>query len=107
MPNYSTLWPAEPVLRTFVQNLIAFCSNMETASDVISGNFVGSIVPDKLVKCRDLLLNRSREILPKAVGDGILTGFFHDNFGPEVGSDVISGVDVDEVGIEYRCACEI
>ena len=34
------LWLAGPVLHTFVQYLIAFCSRPETPSDVISGTDV-------------------------------------------------------------------
>ena len=44
--NYSTLWPTAPVLRTFMQHLIAFCSRPEAASDAIAGKFVGPIVPE-------------------------------------------------------------
>ena len=33
--NYLTLWPAGPVLCTFEQHLVGFCSQLETASDVI------------------------------------------------------------------------
>ena len=79
-PSYSTLWPAEPVLRTFVQYLIAFCSRPETDSDVLAGKFLVSIVPDKLVEFRDPRLNRSREIKPNAAGGDIFDGLFRDNF---------------------------
>ena len=47
------LWLAGPVLHTFVQYLIAFCSQPETASDIKSCRFVGSILHNKRVKCRD------------------------------------------------------
>ena len=63
--------PTAPVLRTFAQYLIAFCSRLETASDVISGRFVGSIICDEDVKFHDPHLNHSREIPPEAVGGGI------------------------------------
>ena len=59
--------PAAPVLRTFVQYLIAFFGRPEAAIDVICGAFVGQIVFDKDVKFRDPCLNRCREILPEAV----------------------------------------
>ena len=36
-----------PVLRTFMQYLVAFCSRPEAGSGVISGRFVTPIVPDK------------------------------------------------------------
>ena len=55
----------------FVQYLMTFCSRLEAAGDVISGTFVGPIVPDKSVKCRDPSLNRSQEIPPEAIRGGI------------------------------------
>ena len=70
-----THWPTRPVLRTFVQYLIALCRLPEKASDVECGSFVGPIVRDKLVKFRDLCLNRSLEIPPEAVGGGIFERF--------------------------------
>ena len=75
-PNYLTLWPVAPVLRSFVQYLIAFCSRLKAASDDMFGRFVGLTVPDKWVKFRDRRLNRSREIRPKSVESGIIDGFF-------------------------------
>ena len=60
--------PAAPVLRTFVQHVIAFCSRLEAASDAISGTLMRMDVSDKCVKFRDPRLNRSREIRPEAVG---------------------------------------
>ena len=44
--------------------------------DVISGIFVGPIVPDKRVKFRDPHLNCSGEIQTKAVGGSIFGRFF-------------------------------
>ena len=73
---YSTLWPAAPILRTFVQYLIAFCSRPEAASDVISGRFVRPIVPDKYIKFGYPRLNNSREMPPEAVGSGIFDSSF-------------------------------
>ena len=74
---------AAPVLRTFVQYLIAFCSRPETASDFISG---------KYVKFRDPGLNRSREIPPETVIGDIFDRFFNfDNCQLVVASDIISG----------------
>ena len=59
---------ATPVLCIrFVQYLIAFCSRLEAASDVIFGTFEGPAVPDKRVKFCDPCLNHSGEIQPKAV----------------------------------------
>ena len=66
---------ASSALRTFVQYLIAFCRRQEAAVGVISGKFVGPIVPDKLVKLFEPPLNRSGEIQPKLVGCGISAGF--------------------------------
>ena len=43
----------------FVQYLIAFCSQLEAGSDVISSRFVRPIVPDKYVKFGDSRFNRS------------------------------------------------
>ena len=54
--------PAGPVLRTVVQYLIAFCSRLEAASDVISGTFVGPIGLNKRVTFHDPNLNRSGAI---------------------------------------------
>ena len=45
--------PATLVLRTFVQYLTTFCSRKEAASGVISGIFVGPLVPDKPVEFHD------------------------------------------------------
>ena len=50
------------VLRTFVQYSVAFCSRPETASDVMSGKFVGPTVHDKCVKFRDSRSDHSRDI---------------------------------------------
>ena len=73
----------------------AFCSRLETASDVMSSTFVGPVVPNERVKFRDPRFNRSRRIPPDAVEGGIFDVSFRDNFRPEVDSDVISGVDVE------------
>ena len=62
-------------VRSFVQYLVTFYSRPETASEVISDRFVGSIVADKPVKFCHPRLNRSRGILPEAVGGGIFDGF--------------------------------
>ena len=53
--------------------------------------FVGPIVPD----FRDPCMHNSREIPPEAVGGGIIDSCFPDNFRPEAGGDVISGVVVE------------
>ena len=60
-------FPTGPVLRTFVQCVIAFSSRSETGSDVISGLFVRPIVLDKCLKFCDSSLNDFREIPPEAV----------------------------------------
>ena len=73
--NYSTLCPVEPVLRTFVQYLITFCSRPEAASDVISGTFARPIGLDKCVKFRGSSSNRSLEIPPEAVWGDIFEFF--------------------------------
>ena len=56
-----------PVQHIFVQYLITFCSRPETDNDVISGRFVGPIVPDRPAKFRDPRSNLSREIPSEAV----------------------------------------
>ena len=53
---------ATPVLRTFVQYLIAFCSPPEAASEVISGVVVDPIRIKFHVKLGDSRSNRSRDI---------------------------------------------
>ena len=67
----------------------------ERDSDVMSGTFVGPIVPDKLVKFRAPHLNHSREIPPEVVGGRICDCRFRDNFQLEVAIDVIGGVGVE------------
>ena len=66
------LCPAGPVLRTFVQYLMTFCSPLEAASDAISDMSVGPIVLDK----DTTKVNRSGEIPPEAIGGGIFHTFF-------------------------------
>ena len=51
--GYSTRWPAGPVLRTFAQYLVAFCTRLEAASDIISGVAVGQVLMDIRVKFGD------------------------------------------------------
>ena len=63
---------------------------------------MGPFVLDKHVKFNDPGLNRSRDILPEAVGGGIFDCFFRYNVRPEVDNDVISGVAVDHVGVDVR-----
>ena len=53
----------------------AFCSRLEAANDVISGGFVGPVVPDKHVKFCDRRINRTLQILPEAVGGCIFYSF--------------------------------
>ena len=60
--------------------------------DVVSGRFVRLTVPDKFVKFRDRRLNRSSEILAKAVGGSIVDSFSNfDKCRLEVAADAISG----------------
>ena len=63
----------------FEQFWLACLSNSQPTgssySDVIFGRFVSLLVPDKALKITDDNLKRSREIRPKAVRQGILTGF--------------------------------
>ena len=74
--NYSTLSPAGPVLHTFMRYLDAFYSRPEAANDVISGSFVGPVVPDNRVKLDGHHTNGSREIPPKVVGGVIFDDIF-------------------------------
>ena len=62
---------AGPILRTVVQYSITFCSRLEADSEVLPGTFMWVIVPDKAVRFHVPCLNRSREIRPKAIRDGI------------------------------------
>ena len=52
------------------------------------------------VKSGDPHSSRSREIPLQAVGSSIFVSFFHDNFRPEVVSDVISSFAVARVGVD-------
>ena len=54
-----------------LQNLIAFCSRLEAASDVISGRFMRPIVPDKNVKFCDPRLNYSGKIRCETIAGSI------------------------------------
>ena len=92
---------AGPILCiTFVQYLTAFCSQLEETSDVISGRFVGPVVPDNRMKFGDPRLSLSQEIPPEAILCGILDSFFCGNFRPEVLSDVTSGAGIVQVGMD-------
>ena len=71
---------ARSVLRTVVQYLITFWSQLQSVEAVseaiISIMFVRPFVPDKRVKICYPCLNRSREIRPKAIGGGIYDSCF-------------------------------
>ena len=89
-----------------MQCLIAFCSRLETASDVVSGSFLGPIVHDKLVKFCDSRFKHCREILPEAFGSGIFYRFENfDNCQPEVASDAISSKTIQYVGVDACAKC--
>ena len=91
-----------PVLRTFVQYLIAFCSRPETASDVISGRFVGSIVPNKHVTNLVIVAKTALEKFHLKLSKAAFSTVCRDNFQPDVGCDVISGMHVEKVGVDVR-----
>ena len=95
-----TLCPAGPVLRTFVQYLITFCSRLKAASKVISGKFVGPVVLNKCLKFHDPSLNRSRKNSTRSLRRQYLRQFPPYNFRPEVANDVISSAAVDNVSID-------
>ena len=79
-----------------MQYLFAFCSQPEATSDLISGGFVGPVVSHNLVKFGDPCLNLSREIPPEAAFSRV----FHGSFLPEVWSDVISSVVINQTGVK-------
>ena len=63
--------------------------------------FVGPIVTDKCVKFRNLRLNRSGEIQPKADVCGIFDRSSNfDNCRPEVADDDTSGAALDHVALD-------
>ena len=55
---------------------------------------------DKRLKLDVPCTSRSQEIPPKAIGGGIFATFLRHNFRQEIDSDVISGADVDPVGMD-------
>ena len=57
--------PVAPVLSTFMQYFIAFCSRPEAYSEIIPNGFEEHIVADKYVKFRDPRLHHSGVIRPK------------------------------------------
>ena len=82
-----------------MQYVIGFCSRREATSGVISGRFVGPIVPNNFVNFAYPRLNISREVPHEAVCGGI----FHDlarNIRPEKVSDIISGANVGHVDVD-------
>ena len=53
------------------------------------------------IERNDTSLNRSPEIPPEAVPlEAVFSTGFHYNFRPEVNNDVISGIAVDNVGVD-------
>ena len=85
---------AAPVLRTFVQYLIAFCSRPKTAGDVVSRQFVKLIVADK-----SLLKPFSRNSTRSHIGGDIFDICFATS--PTV-SDFISCVVVGQTGTDIN-----
>ena len=80
--------------------LIAFCSRPEAATDVISGKFLELVATcHKRVKFGAPGSNCSREIPPDALEGGI-SMVFVDDFRLEVDSDVISGTNEAQVGMD-------
>ena len=62
-------------------------------------------VPDNRAKFSDLCLNPSREIQPEAARGGIFDSFVRFSVRPEVGSDIISGFNVGQVGLDIHVKC--
>ena len=85
-----------------MQYLITFCRRPEATSEVMYGLFVRPVALDESVKLHDPSLNRSPEIPTEAVGGDIFDCFLY-NFRHEVDNDVISGVAIDNVGVDV-CA---
>ena len=83
-----------------MQHLVAFRNRPEGASDVISGRCVRQIVLEKCIKFSRPGLNRSQEIPSEAIRSGIFD-IFRYNFRPEVDNDVVSGVAIDNVGMDF------
>ena len=69
-----------PVLRTYVQYLIPFCSWIEAASDVISGMYMRQSIFDKAVKFGDPRFNYTHEIWLNVNGDDIFATQWSDSF---------------------------
>ena len=72
----------------------------EAAGDVISGVFMGPVVLNKCVKFNEPSFNRSRKIPPEAVGGGIFDCLSSTTSDWKQINDVISGVAVDNVGMD-------
>ena len=80
---------------------VAFCSRLDWANVVISGAFVGPIVPDNAVKFHDPDMKCSREIPPKNHLRPNFRPLYRDNCRSWVAGDVRSGgAAVDEVGVD-------
>ena len=62
---------------------------------------VGQIVLEKYAKFGDPCSNRSQEIPPEAVESGIFDSLFRYNFRREVDNDVVSGVAIDYVHVQF------
>ena len=77
------------------------CGGLEEDSDVMSDEFVKPTVPDKCVKFRNPRLNVLEKFDPKPP-EAIFRVFFRDDFRPDVFSDVISFLAVDQVGMDVR-----
>ena len=92
--------PAGSILRTFVQYLITFCSRPEATGGVISGRFVEPIVLHTCVKFHDHTLHYAilEKFHPKPSEAVFLTVSPY-NFRPDVDNDVISGLAIDNVGV--------
>ena len=70
--------------------------------------FQGDKIRENITQLRDkkptnwLGQEKATKIRPKAVGGGIFNSFLRDNLQPEIVSDVISGVIVDQTGTDVR-----
>ena len=90
----------EPVFRTFMWYLTAFCSRPEWAVDAISGRFMGPLVLAKRVKFHDSGLDWIWFKFHPKPSEAVYSTVFPYNFRTEVDNDVISGIAVDNVGVD-------
>ena len=85
-----------------MQSLIAFFIRPEAVSEVISGAIVRPIIPDKLAILRDSSLKPFSINYTRSHRRRHFRRFVCDNFRPEAGSDIVSGVAVELIDMDFR-----